>query len=241
MKTLFVGDLHGNLEVFEAARDCRAVDRVVFMGDYLDSFNRSVTDQIRVLEGVLFAVLADPKRYIGLFGNHELSYITAGMRCRGFNIATNLHVHHLKSRMEQLLKPYVEIDQFLVSHAGVSASLLRQLGLSAEQYLERGDFRQVGTARDGNFLSGGLYWCDWTHEFEPVSGLNQIVGHSFYKHEGVIRTMLGKDSTNYCVDCINQLDTNYEESIFLVLDDGVPMVVNFDFLLGRETLMAGAN
>jgi len=36
----------------------------------------------------------------------------------------------------------------------------------------------AGIARGGRQSVGGIIWLDWNKEFEPISGLNQIVGHT---------------------------------------------------------------
>ena len=71
--TLIIGDLHGNIEVIQAAIEQKTTDKVLFIGDYLDSYNRSVEDQVNGLRLVLDACEAEPTVYTGLLGNHELS------------------------------------------------------------------------------------------------------------------------------------------------------------------------
>ncbi len=229
MKTLFVGDTHGATEVIELALNTPYADRVVFMGDYLDSFNRPVQDQVFNLMAVLNACENNPERFIGLMGNHELSYLDAAMRCSGYNLDTQRHVIHLADRMKRILKPYFWVDEnWLATHAGVSDDLLHAFRMTLQEYLEAGKFKQIGYARGGDQQVGGLHWCDFNKEFAPIKGVNQIVGHTHYDHDGFLRTLEGNRSINYNVDCIPHY--NPKETIFLVLEDGIPKKVHFEDL-----------
>lgn len=58
----------------------------------------------------------------------------------------------------------------------------------------------AGFSRGGLQPVGGIVWLDWNDEFEPVPGLNQIVGHTELKYPEERST---KDSKNYCIDTRN--------------------------------------
>jgi hypothetical protein len=201
--TLVVGDLHGKFEVAKKALNTGLP--VVFLGDYLDSWDRSFEDQFQTLAIVLDA--AREGKAVALMGNHELSYLDETMRCSGWDQLkqTELDIFHAYN-MNQYLKPYHEVDGFLLSHAGVSKALLAYYGsLSLEGYLERGYFKEIGYRRGGRKPVGGLFWCDWA-EFDPIEGVKQIVGHT----RG--RQIREKDG-NYCID---------------VLEDGLSTVALID-------------
>jgi len=190
MKTLVVGDLHGKYEIVE---EVLAMDMpTIFVGDYLDSFDRSVEDQIRTLTLVLDAI--ESNKAIGLMGNHELSYLRQGMRCSGYKGATAAHVIHLAERMHKLLLPFVRVEGFLITHAGISVYMLQHKGLTVEEYLEKGEHYDIGGCRGGSSHLGGLYWNDYNFEFVPVPGVNQIFGHTA-SQEGIREV-----DNNWCID-----------------------------------------
>lgn len=208
MKTIVVGDIHGHVNSVEAAlaHPCN----IVFVGDYLDSFSQSVENQILCLKMVLDAAEAEPDRVVGLIGNHELSYLDPAMRCSGYNTKTQRYVDQLKDRMKAVLKPYHWVGDHLISHAGVDEELLLYKKVSLEEYLESGDFNQIGTYRGGYQPVGGLYWNDFNAEMIPINGLKQVVGHSNGKRyhpevEGV-RIKYSDDGTGWtwCVDNLNR-------------------------------------
>jgi len=65
-KYVFVGDLHGKVEEVERAL---AMDgTTIFVGDYLDSFDRSIGDQRKTLELVMDGVASGKAK--ALLGNH---------------------------------------------------------------------------------------------------------------------------------------------------------------------------
>lgn len=217
MDTLIVGDLHGRVEVMSKAVDTGY--NIVFMGDYLDSFDRSIPDQVTILMDVLGLVQKDPDRYVALLGNHELSYLDSSMKASGYKSSTAYHLIHIKKDMYRYLKPFCYSHGFLISHAGVSQRLLDYLDVTLEEYLDRRDFYDIGHYRGGISEIGGLYWCDWYAEFEEVEGQPQIVGHSGYRDIAGGQMGVLKKGESYNVDC---QDTSNE---FLLLTDDGPKII----------------
>lgn len=204
MSTIVVGDLHGRVEVVEKVLKFagNTLD-VVFVGDYLDSFNRSYEDQIRTLQLVIGATHDDPKRFTALKGNHELSYLDENMRCSGYS----LHTHNMVKHLDMLaLKDYVWVNGILISHAGISKTLLEYLDIDYDTYLREQNFNQIGRVRGGTWPCGGLYWCDWNFEFEPLE-FPQIVGHT--RGRGI-----RQNCNSYCIDCLED-----EDSAVLFIED----------------------
>ena len=210
--TLVVGDLHGKHEVVTAVlEEARDNDfNVVFIGDYLDSYTRGSDDCVTTLLLVLDAIENNPEQVTALWGNHEKSYVDAVMRCSGFDTETYPKIQHLEDRMNVLLKDYVWVYGYLLSHAGVSAALLRNLKIDLPTYLESKNNNQIGFARGGNHRVGGLYWCDFRREFEPIDGVPQITGHT----RG---TGIRQKGNSYCIDCLEDRD---DILCVLLTDDG---------------------
>jgi UDP-2,3-diacylglucosamine pyrophosphatase LpxH len=106
----------------------------------------------------------------------------------------------------------VQSKEWLISHAGIHPSLLNPflgfdkqslLALEEEAMWKLRYCQQVtsllaaGRGRDGPARVGGVDWLDWSTEFIPINGLNQIVGHSYGKE---VRCKQIPDSINYCID-----------------------------------------
>lgn len=230
MKTVVIPDTHGKVEVIEKALMLVPTYKVIFMGDYLDDFTRTVEDQVKGLKLVLGAMQEYPDYVVGLLGNHELSYMNPAMVCSGYKHKTKMLVQHLPMQM----LPIFEWDNgFLLTHAGITNTLpsLKEFK-NIEDYLYSNKFDEdvfrIGRGRGGQASEGGPLWCDWFREFEPIPGVKQIVGHSGYRPNilPIEMTFAGKSpqgilrwSDNYNIDCLN-----YVEEI-LVLDDGEAFVV----------------
>lgn len=200
-KTIVVGDLHGKWEVAEKALVTGLP--VIFIGDYLDSFDRSISDQIKTFDTVINAV--KDKKARALIGNHEVSYLFTEMRCSGWRMATQAHIMTRMSDFKYL-EYWIQTEGFLISHAGISNRLLENQNITLNKYLELQDYFQVGDARSGlekyPCEAGGLLWCDWRHEFDPVPGVMQIMGHTAapdFRNKGN-----GK-SKSYCIDCLDSI------------------------------------
>jgi hypothetical protein len=205
MKTLVVGDLHGQHEIVDGVLSSGLP--VIFVGDYLDSYTRSRAEQKFTLVKVLDAV--ESGQASALRGNHEMSYLRQDMRCSGYGSTLSFLMRVLeKPRIDTKLVDYLYAEGFLITHAGVSQTLLESRQQSLEEYLGGGDYSQIGRVRGGHDPVGGLWWCDFNFEFEPIEGVPQIFGHT--TGHG-IRQM----GNSYCIDCLESDDRQ-----ILSIDDG---------------------
>jgi hypothetical protein len=212
MKTIIVGDIHGDHELVRKilARE----ENIIFIGDYLDSYQKFTSaDELECLDLVLQAVTLLPHKVRALVGNHEMAYMDPRMSCSRMSIET--HVGVMTRDMNALLDYIWLEDDLLISHAGISLSLLGSFLQTPQEYLDEGDFKQIGNSRGGYEVSGGLYWCDWWDEFIPVPGLRQVVGHSHYRPEGESPGIVNKGS-NWNIDCLQRV-----EEVLLVKDGEV--------------------
>jgi len=216
MDTIIVGDLHGQVEI---ARRVLKVTKghynVVFVGDYLDSFTRTPEEQFDTITTVVGAARFEPERVTALLANHERSYLY-DEPCAGWNSQTHELVNYYGDVFRETLKDYVWVGDVLVTHAGVTLKAIpykpdaddfRPL---VEEFLHGPYRNMVGRARGGRDPVGGIYWCDFNHEFEPIPGIRQVFGHT--RGNG-IRTK----GDNWCIDCLEDRDGAF----LLVREDGV--------------------
>lgn len=215
--TIVVGDIHGVHEIVDPV--LATGQPVVFIGDYLDSYDRGIDDQLQTLHKVLTAVV-DGKA-VALMGNHELSYLDTNMRCSGFNSKLLYKLRQpfrgeqsYLSAMRQYLKPYHFAEGFLISHAGVSRWMLDRQDISLREYLDDEQFDDIGRARGGWAPVGGLYWCDWDEEFIPLPKQPQIVGHSRR-----VDRVIGVKGNSYCIDVLEH--NNPLKTVVEIKDGGL--------------------
>lgn len=205
MKYTFVGDIHGKVQMVKKALDQEG--HVVFVGDYMDSFERSPEDHYECIVRVIKAVREG--KATALIGNHELSYIHPWAECSGWKHQHNTIMKSVWPEMRELFKDFVVIEDILVTHAGLTRQIWNNEALTLDNYQEKltewcdkesGTPAQwIGHYRGGNQPVGGIYWCDFNAEFEPIPELPQIFGHTGGK--GIRQ----KDNA-YCIDCLDFSD-----------------------------------
>lgn len=211
MKTVFVGDIHGKWEMVEKAL---AMDgKKIFLGDFIDSWNRSVEDHKKCYD--LYFEAHKKGEADAVFGNHELSYLIPEHQCSGWDEGRKALIVHYKDQIWDSFKPYILLDtDFLVSHGGLTEPLWDNANLTLEtlpKWLDDGwkdvksPVHNIGHCRGGMNSWGGIFWATWGEDFHPIPELTQVVGHTRGK-------TIRQDGNNFCVDC---LDWTPE---FLILD-----------------------
>lgn len=206
MKYVFVGDIHGKWEAVEAA--LKLDGKKIFVGDFIDSFDRSLEDHKKCYDLVFDAI--DKGEAEAIFGNHELSYLLPNIhRCSGWNTEREMLMIHYKSRLWEKFKPFLFLNNTtLVSHAGLCQTLWRSFGLTLEnvqqtlfEWWDRHNTNSpahfIGRYRGGFKDVGGIFWCDYNVEFHPIPELSQIFGHT--RGNGIRH-----DTNAYCIDCLDR-------------------------------------
>lgn len=128
MKTVVIPDLHGKsmwLMVIEKERP----QRVIFLGDYFDSFDISGAEQVRNFQKLMEYAEKHPEiEWVFLIGNHDYHYFlevgyTGTSGYQGDMAAT---IGHLLEANKDKLQMAYQMDQYLFSHAGVGETFLRR-------------------------------------------------------------------------------------------------------------------
>lgn len=211
MKYVFVGDIHGKYELIETA--LQKEGKKIFVGDFIDSFYRTLEDHKKCFDLVLDAI--DKDEAIAIFGNHELSYIYPNHKCSGFTKERARLMAHYKERLLKNFKPFILLeDNFLVSHAGLDRRLWDANHLSFDSLEETlnnwwpnltSPMHQIGKVRGGISDVGGMFWNDFNFEFVPIPDLVQVFGHT-------AGTSIRKNENSFCIDCLDK------QTAFLELD-----------------------
>lgn len=217
--TLIIPDLHLRWEQAEKIISKVGGDEILFLGDYFDDFDDDV-HMVKDTADWLASSLVKPNR-IHLFGNHDQHYAFPyrTFQCSGYAQWKYFIIRdNFDFNLWDKLKWYHFLDnRWLCTHAG-----LHKLNVPKEVMTYRKDrakfivaiseyldkeilkgFRagaegvgswvfNAGAARWGMQRVGGITWCDYTREFNPVKGINQIVGHTPQEY-GVKWTQLTED------------------------------------------------
>lgn len=121
-----IGDLHGNNGWKKAVEDNPGADRVVFLGDYMDSQKINWAAQVQNLEDVLAYKAENPNKIVLLTGNHDHHYkshcVKRGIHYSGFKGHLVPRITPLidKAVGDGVLQAVYEEDSILFSHAGIS-------------------------------------------------------------------------------------------------------------------------
>lgn len=176
-------------------------DEIIFLGDFFDDFGDNPNSIGEMCDWLANSV-TKPNR-IHLFGNHDLHYAFENKRfpCSGYAQWKHFLI---RDRFEGLklwdkFKYYHVLDnKWLLTHAGLHKRWLPKeiadLHINRREFFDklksfldqeivkghRGEswIFHAGSSRGGFQPVGGISWCDYVCEFYPITGLNQICGHT---------------------------------------------------------------
>lgn len=226
-KYLFIGDIHCNFNILVQAVSYAWVigANPVLLGDLVDHRVKGMTksDGVRVLNFVLN--LLQTNRGICLWGNHDLSYVNAGLH--GCSEWTYSREKLYKPIYEQLLetgnfRPFVFLDKVntLVTHAGLNPQLV-----GSDPILELEEsFNDYPTAlkERHKFLGhpGGITWLRKKgHVSTLPNNIQQVVGHTPRS-----KIQYSKSRSTWYVDTLN-----FGDKSLLLMTEGVePQIIPFN-------------
>jgi hypothetical protein len=200
-RILIFSDPHQDIRRVEHILKHEDWDKVVCLGDWFDSRDYNTEADLEKTCEFLKKWLNKPE-FVTLFGNHDTSYLYFNNKliCGGYKLwkddfITDFFGEDLLQFKKKFLW-YLWVDDFLCTHAGLHiAHLPPRFELNkpnltkwldqeidkAEIYLNSGEsywLYMAGAARGGPQLLGGINWLDFNHEFEPITEIKQIVGHT---------------------------------------------------------------
>jgi Icc-related predicted phosphoesterase len=190
MKILIVPDVHGRKFWRKALELIETVDRVIFLGDYLDPYPKegiTFDDALIEFNNILEFKNKYPHKVILLLGNHCLHYVIKEfMNCSRLNIDMRDTVHRLFNDNIDKFQLIYELDNYLFSHAGIYEDWMGDLVLDDLKNYKtflKDNWRKL---EDLSYLRGGynnVGSCIWADIRESLtndlySDKIQIVGHT---------------------------------------------------------------
>jgi hypothetical protein len=124
MKTIVLGDTHGR-SFWKLITHQENPDRVIFIGDYFDSYDIPGPEQIQNFKEIIEYKQKGINEVILLIGNHDYHYmkgITEQYSGYQHNLATSIQFE-LEDNKQHLQMAY-QMDEFLFTHAGVSSEFM---------------------------------------------------------------------------------------------------------------------
>ncbi len=197
MKHIIIGDLHGR-DSWKWANMAGA-GRVVFLGDYVDSFKRSDDVILDNLQAIITLKKSYPEKIVLLLGNHDVQYLHfPKYYCPGFRASIQPELTKLFTENRDLFQIAYQRRNFIFTHAGISNQWWRALRCSftyhilchtgdtiadtinrIERETQNSSIFAYSRYRTGHDSDGGPLWADmvetWT---DSLNGYHQFVGHT---------------------------------------------------------------
>ena len=202
MKTLLLGDIHGR-NLWRDIIKVESPDRVVFIGDYFDSFDIKGVEQIQNFKDIIEFKESTNIEVVMLIGNHDHHYLS-NETYSGFQPALKWDIQDLLTTNMHHLQIAYQFDDILCSHAGFSPTWLDDIfgwdgwtksnfvELTNELYKNRlhaFNFSHTGYDPYGNHPSQGPMWIRPAALMSSNKGDNglkkkfiQVVGHTQVKN-----------------------------------------------------------
>ena len=244
--TLFVGDLHLQakliLPLVEKAIEEHNVERVIFMGDYVDQWNQCGNSELYLKELTLLnefrekLVKENRVEPVFLIGNHDMPYlINIPEYYSVYDRQTFSEVHDLLLRLQPQIA--YEVDDYIIaSHAGYVQ--LPGLGIIPKwhfkpwlySYIDESIELQKQVGRRGGFDTfGSMLWEDFGERLWRAHMKYQIVGHTPQKTVTDLNDDVTCEANCICVDTfsLNQFYNPIGDgSMLLYKDDTFETIEN---------------
>lgn len=223
MRSLIIPDIHNKTQKADEIIKASTPDEVIFLGDYFDSLgdNPEMAEQTaRWLKNRLYL-----PGYFFILGNHDAGYRwpkCPWMTCTGYKLEKQERINKVLTQKDWEKTLFaVERGTWWLSHAGLHPNIFCHpiMGFDPKRVwsmLHEAEFKGQANIHspildekraEGDAPSGPL-WLRW-NEFEPITNVNQIVGHTWQESPQWKNT---EDSKNL------NLDTHLE--YYAILEDG---------------------
>lgn len=228
MNTVVIGDIHGR-SLWKKIIEQEQPSRVIFIGDYFDSFNISGLDQIHNFKEIIEYKKLNPNvEVVMLIGNHDYHYFqgigdrgTSGFQ-RNLFFSINQVIEENKTHMQLSYK----MGNILFTHAGVSSvfmdcvarniwdirsisDMLNDVFKYRPLTFDFGKYAKEYTDETGDDIYQSPIWIrpqsliHSNKDTQLEEKLIQIVGHTSFNE---IKTIDGK---YWFIDCLHSETSQY--------------------------------
>lgn len=221
MKCLVVPDVHGRVFWKDAKEAITNVDKVIFLGDYLDPYRHegiTFEDAVMEFEDILAFKEEYPDKVVLLLGNHDMHYlISEFMNCSRLNVWRRVEIHDIFMNNIDKFQLIYETENYLFSHSGLYKEWMDKYELSLDDLKDYKTFlkdrwetlQDVSCERGGWDKVGSCIWADIREsvENELYSDERQIVGHTQMQENPYITSKIACLDVRKCF----MLDTETNE------------------------------
>lgn len=182
-----------NDELFKNDYPYFEYDKIVFIGDYVDSFTIGNVEIKKNLEDIILFKQKMPDKVVLLWGNHDVQYFIPNQICSGYRPEARWDLQILFDHNRDLFQMAYQEGDYLWTHAGLLKPVLGDLlkmnpelreigneaGILNEAFkMELPQIFQVDGASGGWSMYGGPLWVRPKQLAEEAVDLHQIVGHT---------------------------------------------------------------
>ena len=123
MKTVILGDTHGRSNWKLAIHQEEPFDRLIFIGDYFDSFHFNTDEQINNFLDIIEYKKTSGKEVILLIGNHDYHYFPeiGDTSTSGYQRVGKYQIEPIIEANREHLQMAYQFGEFFFTHAGVSS------------------------------------------------------------------------------------------------------------------------
>lgn len=165
-------------------------DKIIFIGDYVDSFTKNNEEIINNLEDIILLKQFYPDKIELLLGNHDISYLIPTQRCSGFNPTMQPYMDIFFKEHINMFNLCYQIENVIWTHAGITNSWLEEFEKNAKKkwyypyHIENKSISEKlnfawKAIHKKLFLSSGPLWVRPNElNNDQLTDYIQIVGHT---------------------------------------------------------------
>lgn len=226
-KILVIPDLHGK-DIWKRAVNEIEHDKVVFLGDYFDSFDIDGNTQLENFADIIEFKTDNPYEVVLLSGNHGVNSYVFGDTVSGYQkvFAPQITQALKQAYNKELLRACYSDGNFLYVHAGLTNTWLKANTQESYDVVSAVNNAFYEDPTLFNFISGGdMYGNDvyqspaWVRPEALIKdmykGLKQIVGHTRVPQIAKVPFV-----DVIFTDCLDTRDQ------FLTVQDGITKIIN---------------
>lgn len=237
MKIGIIGDLHCSSIWKMFVTNHTDIEKWIFIGDYVDSFELTDNEMINNLADIIQYKKDNTDRVVLLLGNHDIQYrYFPDYRCSGFRAGIQPTITHLFQENKNLFQIAYQYKNYLFTHAGVSTKWYKWMKDIFQEIDEK--FFPENLAESINFINdtkdawflhsvgqkrggmrgfyGGPTWADKDETMEGIiPNYHQVVGHTPHKEITKVTKFMGRELEDRS---ITYIDVLRKEQEFLTLE-----------------------
>jgi predicted phosphodiesterase len=117
-KTIILGDTHGR-NIWKEIVFQEKADRVIFIGDYFDSFDIGPAEQMHNFQEIIDFKEKGECEVILLIGNHDFHYYPGGETYSGYKAGAAPAIRQMLQENDHHMQMCYQLDNILFTHAGI--------------------------------------------------------------------------------------------------------------------------